>query len=98
MDPEIEIQYDLYLAVYLDDAKKNVFVPDYWCGTFDLASTINNGLNKHQNHLIFFSRDLNKISDFSLHVRTKLDSNIDGCYFGKVTRAFSKRIQMLVSF
>lgn len=90
MDPEIEIQQDLYLAAYLHDAKKNVLIPDYWCGTFDLAAAINGGLNTNQNHLIFFSPDLNKIPDFALPVHNKFDSNIDGCYFGKVTRAFSE--------
>lgn len=91
MNPNVEIQYDLYFAAYLVDFKKNVLVPDYWVDTFDLAQSINDGLKRSANHLIFISPDLNKVPDFSIPVRRTLDLKSDGCYFGKVTRAFSKR-------
>lgn len=90
MNPDVEIQYDLYLAAYLVDFKKNVLIPDYWSDTFDLAKAINYGLNSNENHLIFVSPDLNKVPDFSLPVRKSLDLKTDGCYFGKVLRSFSK--------
>lgn len=90
MNPDVEIQYDLYLAAYLVDFKKNVLIPDYWSDTFDLAKAINYGLNSNENHLIFVSPDLNKVPDFSLPVRNFLDLKTDGCYFGKVIRSFSK--------
>lgn len=84
MDPEVKIQYDLYLAVYLKDFNKNVLIPDFWCDTFNLAQSINEGLNCNKNHLIFVSPDLNKVPDFSLPVRDTLDLDADGCYFGKI--------------
>lgn len=90
MNPNVEIQYDLYLAAYLVDFKKNVLIPDYWADTFDVAKAINHGLNSNENHLIFVSPDMDKIPDFSLPVRRTLDLKTDGCYFGKITRAFSK--------
>lgn len=90
MDADIEIQYDLYFAVYLNDHKKNVLIPDFWCESLDLARAINSGLNSNENHLIFLSSDLNKIPDFSIPVRKTLDWDVDGCYFGKIKRAFSK--------
>lgn len=86
----VEIQYDLYFAAYLQDFNKNVLIPDFWCNTFDLAGSINGGLNRNKNHLIFVSPDLNKIPDFSLPVRRTLDLQTDGCYFGKILCAFSK--------
>lgn len=89
MDSQLETQ-ELYFAAYLTDFKKNVLIPDHWCDTFDLAVSINDGLNKNQNHLIFVSPDLNKVPDFSLPVRKALDLTTDGCYFGKLLRAFSK--------
>lgn len=91
MASNTELQYDLYLAIYLTDCKKNILIPDYWCDTFDLARAINGGLNTNENHLIFVSSDLSKIPDFSLPVRqTLLDLNVDACYIGKIIRAFSK--------
>lgn len=90
MDPEVEIQYDLYLAAYLKDFNRNVLIPDFWCDTFDLAESINEGLNRNKNHLIFLSPDLSKVPDFSLPVRKTLDLNTDGCYFGKIVFSFSK--------
>lgn len=91
MEPQPEIVYDLYLAAYLNDHKKNILIPDYWCDSLDLARSINSGLKKNENHLIFFSPDLNKIPDFSLPIRRgALDLTRDGCYFGKILRAFSK--------
>lgn len=93
MAQEVEIQYDLYLAAHLDKPKKNVLIPDYWCDTFNLAESINEGLNKHKNHLIFCSPDLNKIPDFSLIPRETFDSNGDGCYFGKILRAFNTKAE-----
>lgn len=86
----MEIQYDLYFAVYLTELKKNVLVPDYWVDTLNLAESINEGLNKNKNHLIFVSPDLNKEPDFSTSVRHTLDLDTDGCYIGKVVRAFSE--------
>lgn len=85
-----EIQYDLYFAAHLTAFKKNVLIPDYWCDTFSLAASINVGLNKNKNHLIFVSPDLNTVPDFSLPVREHLDLSTNGCYFGKIVRAFSK--------
>lgn len=85
-----EIQYDLYFAAYLTEFKKNVLIPDYWVETLNLADSINEGLNKNKNHLVFVSPDLNKEPDFSLPVRHTLDLNTDGCYLGKVIRAFSE--------
>lgn len=90
MAQQVEIQYDLYFAAFLNEPKKNVLIPDYWCDTFDLAKSINSGLNKNENQLIFFSVDLNKIPDFTLPVRRTFDPESDGCYFGKIVRAFSK--------
>lgn len=90
MEQQVEIQYDLYFAAYLNQPKKNVLIPDYWCDTFNLANTINGGLNRNENHLIFVSPDLNKIPDFTLPVREAFDPVGDGCYFGKLLRAFSR--------
>lgn len=87
---ELDLQYDLYLAVYLNEPRKNVLIPDYWCDTFNLAKSINCGLNKNENHLIFFSPDLDKNPEFTLPVRETFDSDGDGCYFGKILQAFSK--------
>lgn len=83
-------QYDLYLAVFLNEHKKNVLVPDYWCDTFNLAESINSGLNSNRNHLIFYSPDHNKVPDFTHPIRRTLNLEADGCYIGKVIRAFSK--------
>lgn len=96
MSGDIEIQYDLYLAAYLTAHKKNFLIPDYWCDSFDLAKSINSGLNSNENHLIFVSPDLKKVPDFSLPVRATLDLNEDGCYFGKILRAFSKKIGIII--
>lgn len=85
-----EIQYDLYFAAFLNGFAKNVLIPDFLCESFDLAHAINQGLNSNENHLIFFSPDLNKVPDFSLPVRETLNLEVDGCYFGKIVRAFSK--------
>lgn len=85
-----EIKYDLYFAVFLTNHDKNVLIPDFWCNDFDLAGAINGILNKNKNHLIFFSPDINKYPDFTLPVRETLDLETDGCYFGKILRAFSE--------
>lgn len=83
--------YDLYLVVNLTGLKKNVCVPDFWCDSFDLAKQINEGLNRNENHLVFFSSDLSKEPDFSLPVsKEKFDDTTDNCYFGKIIRTFSK--------
>lgn len=83
--------YDLYLIASLNGLKKNVLIPDFWCDSFDLAKQINEGLNRNENHLIFFSSDLTKEPDFSLPVlKEKFDSDADHCYFGKTIKAFSK--------
>lgn len=85
-----EYQYQLYFAVFLVDLDKNVLIPDFWCSEFDLAAAINGLLNRNTNRLIFYSPNANKEPDFTLAVRTKMDLNSDGCYFGKLLRAFSK--------
>lgn len=90
MDPEI--QYDLYFAVFLTDHNRNVLIPDFWCNEFDLAAAINYVLNKNENRLVFYSPDFNKLPDFTLPVGAIFDSNLDGCYFGKIIRAFSEYI------
>lgn len=86
---EIPIDY-LYFVVYLNEHKKNVVIPDFWCQSLDLANAINNGLNSHDNHRIFFSADINKDPDFSIAIPETFDEKVDGCYFGKLCRAFSK--------
>lgn len=91
MNRENETPLDyLYFCVYLNDYKKNVLIPDYWCQTLDLAKSINKGLNSNENHLIFLSPDMNKDPDFSIPLRETYDANVDGCYFGKLRRAFSE--------
>lgn len=83
--------YDLYLGVCLTAQRKNVLVPDYWCATFDLAKSINEGLNRNENHFIFFSADLKTKPDFSMEAwKGAFEPEVDRCYFGKVVRAFSK--------
>lgn len=84
-------EYHLYFVAFLNDHNKNVLIPDFWCDGFDLAKSINESLNRNENHLIFHSPNIKNDPDFTLPVRPTLDLNIDGCYFGKIVRAFSKK-------
>lgn len=60
---------------------------------FDLAKSINEGLNRNENHFIFFSADLNKHPDFSMEAwNGTFEAEVDRCYFGELIRAFSKSI------
>lgn len=83
--------FELYFGVNLTGMKKNVVIPYEWCDSFDWASQLNGGLNRNENHLIFFSSDSTKWPDFSLHVQKgKFDPDNDHCYFGKIIKAFSE--------
>lgn len=70
----------------------SIFVSHYyWIANFDWGKSINEGLNRNENHLIFFSQNLEKDADFSLPVyKGSFDPSVDRCYFGKLVRAFSK--------
>lgn len=84
-------EYELYFVAFLNNQNKNVIIPYFWCDDIDWAKTINNGLNRNENHLIFYSPDIEKDPDFTLTTRSTFDSNSDGCYFGKLKRSFSKK-------
>lgn len=83
-------EYQLYFAVFLINHGKNILIPDFWCNDFDLAASINGILNRNTNRLIFYSPDMKKDPDFTLNVGAVVDLDSDGCYFGKLLRAFSK--------
>lgn len=86
------VEFDtMYFGAHLTAQKKNVLIPDYWIANFNWEKSINEGLNRNENHLIFFSSDLAKDPDFSMPAsKSSFDPTVDKCYFGKLVRAFSK--------
>lgn len=79
---------DLFLAAKLECCKKSVVVPANFICQLDNAKTFNNGINRNQLHLMFWSQNQNKTPNFNLPISVQFNSSIDACFEVKIQRAF----------
>lgn len=82
--------FNLFYSAILVKYKKNVIIPHNWCKTLNIAETMNEGLNRNTNHVIFYSVDMDKQGNFELPIDKILDLNEDGCYWAKIVRCFGE--------
>lgn len=85
----------MFYVVYLKYANELIVVPDHWLRDGQssiLVKFINNGLNKNQLHLVFWSID-------GIHVAPNFDLNVafeypplqnEACYLCYVLKCFRK--------
>lgn len=80
----------LFCVVFLNKYKNNLVVPSAWVTPFDLAESINEGLNRHKNRTIFYVNDITAEPEFGLGIADSFDENVRSCNWGKLLRCFSK--------
>lgn len=76
-----------FLAAKLECCKKTVVVPANFIYQLDSAKTFNNGINRNQVHLMFWSQNQTKQPNFNLPISMQF-SSIDACFDVKIQRAF----------
>lgn len=87
---------NLFVVVYLVDAKRNVIVPENWVQDLNNAKLKNIGKNSNQNFLMFWSStndqaNRHKEPDFGAPLVEQYFSTHDGvCYICKVKKFFGK--------
>lgn len=86
----------MFFVMYLPTLKENVIIPVEWINDVGqhLEKFINNGLNKNQRYLLYYTTkeaafigdrpDKNYSPDFNRALVTKVNRNgeFDGCFFG----------------
>lgn len=80
----------LFFVVFLNKYKKNLVVPASWCSPFDLAESVNVGLNRHTNRTIFYVNDITATPQFGIGIANSFNENVHGCHWGKIIRCFSE--------
>lgn len=90
----------MYFVIILIEPKQNVVVPAYWVQSRGRhwEKFINRGLNKTQEHRIFYSENPLALDDFGrpkndYEPNFALDADSfpnKGCYTGKIVKFFSK--------
>lgn len=81
---------NLFLTIFLCDCRRKIIVPFNFIKKLNFAKTFNNRINRNQNHLVYFSTDLEDSPDFDLPVSKKFLFNRKACYIGKLLKAFGK--------
>lgn len=82
----------LFCVVILNKYKKNVVVPVNWISRFNLADSVNESLNRHDNRLIFYAKDLSMEPKFDTEIAKSFDENVSACHWGKTVKCYSKFI------
>lgn len=76
-------------------SKDILIVPSFWVYNFDVDRSLNHGIDKTDERLIFYSEHQNRKANFFAPIKKKFRSNIDCCYKAKIIKAFGKRSVLL---
>lgn len=74
--------------------RKLICVPTHYIYMFDFAKSLNNRINRNQEHLCFWSNDWSKQPKFNLPIANRFDSSVDSCFKVKLLKVFSKYIKI----
>lgn len=83
---------ELLIAAKIFKCAKTVVVPVDYIYELNFAKTFNNGINRNQIHLMFYSNDPTKKPNFQLPVSDEFDASTDSCFDVKLLRAFCEYI------
>lgn len=72
--------------------RKIICVPLHYVYMLDLAKSLNNRINRNQEHLCFWSDDVNKQPNFDLPISHHFDPPIDSCFKVKLLKVLGKYI------
>lgn len=78
----------MYFAVFLIDSEINLLVPAKWIFFLNVNDIVNNGIFTTEEHLIFFSENVDKTPDFFSPVRRHFIRNVDACYHANIVKVF----------
>lgn len=80
----------LTIVVKICKYRKLLCVPLRYIYKFDLAKSLNNRINRNQEHLCFWSNDQNKQPNFGLPVSHRFQRSTDACFKVKLLKVFRK--------
>lgn len=78
----------MYFAIFLIDSEINLLVPAKWIFFLNINDIANNGIFSTEEHLIFFSENIDKSPDFFTPVRRHFIRNVDACYHANIVKVF----------
>lgn len=81
----------MYFYVVLTKSKKQLIVPAHRILGFNVSASMNFGLNKKVDHLVFYSPDQNIDPVFTAQVQSNFDEAKDACYLARIVRCFGKK-------
>lgn len=87
--------YNLTIVAVLSKCRKVVAVPLRYVYKLNLAKSLNNRINRNQEHLMFWSSDFTKEPNFNLPVSDRFDKSGDACYMVKLLKVFGKFVNTL---
>lgn len=81
---------ELKVAVILKESRQRIKVYPKWIKGVNYQSVFNRGVNKSEDHTIFYSPDKKADPNFELPVSAVFDPNSDGCYIARIFMGFGK--------
>lgn len=81
---------NLTVVAILCKCRKTLAVPLRNIYKFSLAKSLNNRINRNQEHLMFWSSDYTKEPNFSLPISDQFDKSHDACFLVKLLKVFGK--------
>lgn len=59
----------------------------------DLVKSLNNRINRNQEHLMYWSNDINKRPNFDLPISQQFHRSVDSCFNVRLLKVFGKYIK-----
>lgn len=81
---------NLTVVAILCKCRQKLAVPLRNIYKLNLAKSLNNRINRNQEHLMFWSSDLSKEPNFNLPIADQFDKSQDACFMVKLLKVFGK--------
>lgn len=84
---------NLTVVAILCKCRKILAVPIQNIYKLNLAKSLNNRINRNQQHLMFWSSDYSKAPNYDLPISDQFDKTRDACYMVKLLKVFGKSMK-----